>query len=121
MSVNPYPIQREALLDIEFVGWILVEHDLRDESVNGHDGHLARDLNAAVLDPHVLAGTQLVQLHSALCVLHVLAEALLGVLGRGDVDLLGWIHAFSAALRLNLVAQCDERLVEQVVGELGEA
>src|SRR5439155_21880748 len=98
----------ETLLDIELVVEILVEDDLGEEAVDGHDGDLAGDLDLVVDDLHVLAGLELVELKPAVGVRKVLGEALLRIVVAGAEN---FEIGIDAALAFGDVLR--ERLFEQ--------
>ena len=82
-QVGIHPVQGKALLDEELVLGVVVEDDLGEQAVDGHDGDLAGDLDLVVNDRDVFAGLELAELHAPLGVGHVVLETALRILGRG--------------------------------------
>ena len=84
-EVRIHPLQREALLHVEVMVGIFVEHDFGEQSVDGHDGDLAADLDATggLVVADVLAGFDLARLVGKLLVVVETATGVLDVFGEG--------------------------------------
>ena len=104
-QVRVHPIQRKTFLDKKLVLGVMVENDFGEQAVNGHDGHLARDLHATSIVFDVLlrlklprlVGEPLVMVVPPLRVDEVLAKAFLRVIRRRRIDFAVRINATQAA------------------------
>ena len=75
-----HPVQREAFFDKEFVVRVLVEHDLREQAIDGHDGDLTGHLHAVIHDADIFPRLKLAVLEANLRVGEIILEALLRLL-----------------------------------------
>ena len=113
LQIRVHPVERETLLDVEFVGRIFVEDDLGQQSVDGHDCHLAADRHPVVVGIDVFALPELVQLFSPKRVIHVFVESLLGITRRRRDDFRGRIDSLVPPAIFDPLAQRGEVTVER--------
>lgn len=107
-----HPFEGHAFFDEEFVIWIFVEDDFRNEAVDGHDGGLAGDLDAIVNDANIFAGPELVELSAALDVEGVFLHGACLIVERGSVNLAVGIEAAGTFGNVFRISSFQEEAIE---------
>ena len=110
LQIREHPIERETFFDVELVGRVFVKDNFCQQTVDGHDRHLALHGQASALfvQAHVFVRLELVQLHATLSVGHVFVEGLFVIARRRRENLRGRINAFGAAALLDPRAQVSK-------------